>query len=166
MNRKRISRLLIFAGILAGLFGSYALLVLFLMSRSYGWHGTLELLLGNGTSAQIQSVCLGSCVAFLPYYPALGLYFRICLRIGKNQSFHRKNGKDLEKIALWLAGAGGLWFLLCGVMALVWRVNIGPTYLLAAALGVASAAVAIVAYGLSRLICYAVDLQEENDLTI
>ena len=70
MNRKRISRLLIFAGILAGLFGSYALLALFLMSRSYGWHGTLELLLGNGTSAQIQSVCLGSCVAFLPYYPA------------------------------------------------------------------------------------------------
>ena len=145
MNRKRISRLLIFAGILAGLFGSYALLALFLMSRSYGWHGTLEFLLGNGTSAQIQS---------------------ICLRIGKNQSFHRKNGKDLEKIALWLAGAGGLWFLLCGVMALVWRVNIGPAYLLAVALGVASAAVAIVAYGLSRLICYAVDLQEENDLTI
>ena len=34
MNRKRISRLLIFAGILAGLFGSYALLALFLMSRS------------------------------------------------------------------------------------------------------------------------------------
>ena len=56
MNRKRISRLLIFAGILAGLFGSYALLALFLMSRSYGWHGTLELRRGQGTSAQIQSV--------------------------------------------------------------------------------------------------------------
>lgn len=114
MNRKRISRLLIFAGILAGLFGSYALLALFLMSRSYGWHGTLELLLGNGTSAQIQSVCLGSCVAFLPYYPALGLYFRICLRIGKKQSFHRKNGKDLEKSPCGWRGPAGCGFCCAG----------------------------------------------------
>ena len=166
MNRKRISRLLIFAGILAGLFGSYALLVLFMMSRRYGWHGSLEFLLGKGTSAQIQSICLGGCIAFLPYYPALGLYFRICRRIGRNQSFLRENGKDLERIALCLTTASGLWLLLSALMALAWGVNILAAYLLAAAFAVASVAVAIVAYGLSRLICYAVDLQEENDLTI
>ena len=98
----------------------------------------------------------------------LGLYeyFRVCLRIGRDQSFCRENVQSLWRIAVYMAVLAGLWAAAIFAPGLVFQLDIGPIWLVFFLAGMACAALSLLAYGLSRLLRRAVEIKEENDLTV
>lgn len=159
MEHKRISRLLIFAGAMAGV---GLLLVMF---------------------AQIPITSVGAeepqppfllplplkLAATLPYLAALAYYFRISANIGRERSFCRENVRSMHRIVLCLVAAACVWaivlaLLLCGALldpSAPTRILFEVAVTLAATL-----AVALVAWCMERLVDHAVSLQEDCDLTI
>ena len=102
----------------------------------------------------------------LVYLAAMVFYFRIVLRIGRDQSFCADNAREMGWIARCMAGAGGLWLLMPAVPRLLWGIVIGPVWLWFALAAMASFAVGTLAWGLSRLLRRAAAYKEENDLTV
>ncbi len=100
----------------------------------------------------------------LIYLAAMIDFFRVCRRIGQDRSFCPENAQSLSRIARFLIIAGAAWLagipggLLMGVSG-----GICVPFLLAAA---ASAAMGMLAGGLARLLKRAVEMKEENDLTV
>ena len=99
-------------------------------------------------------------VIALLYGAAMTEYFRISIRIGQNRSFCRENAKGLKRIALFMAIPGVLWPLPSFVT------DIGPAALLLLLAAMASLALGMLAWALSKLLGRAVDMKEENDLTV
>lgn len=101
----------------------------------------------------------------LVYLAAMAGYFRVCHRIGQDRSFCPENERSLFRIASLLIGAAAIWLL--GIpLGLLLRLGFGiwtVAFLLAAA---ASAAMGLLALGLSRLLKRATEIKEENDLTV
>ena len=101
----------------------------------------------------------------LVIYFALGLFWRICTRIGRDNSFCRKNAKALYRIsqlALLDTLLGFLLLVFLGVVAPLHPMEVFGFALLI----LVGLAVAVAAALLSRLVEKAAKLKEENDLTV
>ena len=160
MEHKRVSVALTAAGVLAVLGG---LLVFFVFApiagiNSRASYPELAFLFWPALAALwvIASV----------YLAAMVFYFRIVSRIGKDQSFCAANAQDMRRIACCMAAAGFLWLLAAFLPEILWKISLGPVVLGFVLASVASFAVAILAWGLGRLLWRAVFFKEENDLTI
>lgn len=157
MEHKKVSRLLILAGVVAGV-GGMAILFLLIPLATTEIRNAHPELSGWFWPGLVYAWAVGAlCLA------ALGEYLLISMRIGKNRSFCVENVRDLRLIAVLLLAAAGL--LLVGAV-FVLAVGFGPVWLWLLLAAAACGAMAILAYALSRLLNRAVQLQEENDLTV
>lgn len=159
MEQKKISRVLLAAGAMAAL---GALVVCFAYVPQIGMdcrEAYPEL-----THLFWPGLCYVWAVAAL-YWAALWQYFRICVRIGDGRSFCRENGMGLQMISrLLFLGAAGC--ILAPVLLALFSGQTGPVWVICLLFALASAAVGILAWALGKLLMRAVELQEENDLTV
>ena len=102
----------------------------------------------------------------LLYAAAMVEYFRVCHRIGLDQSFCPDNARGLTHIAYLLLAAGGLWIAGMAFALLQPRIHFEFWCILPIMAAMASAAMGVLAWALGRLLRRAVDIQEENDLTV
>lgn len=98
----------------------------------------------------------------------LGLweYFRVCLRIGQDRSFCMENVKSLRRITGCMAAMAVLFLLAIFAPGVLFHLDIGPVFLVFLLCAMACAALALLSHGLSRLLKRAVEIKEENDLTV
>ena len=98
----------------------------------------------------------------------LGLweYFRVCVRIGDDQSFSVGNVSSLRRIALYMAISSALWIGAAFGPGLVFHADVGPIWIYFFLFAMAGFALALLAWGLSLLLKRAVEIKEENDLTV
>lgn len=155
-EHKKLSRILLGAGLGAGLGGLMVfLLYLFALVQTWGmflWY--VSVLTG-----------LGMCAAAMLYGLALMEYLHICLRIGEDRSFCRENAMGLCQISRYLLFAAGLWLLAQGA-ALLPGIGAGSWMIAFLLFALASAAMGVLAWAIGRLLARAVQIKEENDLTV
>ena len=98
----------------------------------------------------------------------LGLweYFRVCVRIGGDRSFSVGNVTSLRRIAVYMAASGLLWIGAAFGPGVIFHADIGPVWIYLFLFAMAGFALALLAWGLSLLLQRAVEIQEENDLTV
>jgi len=171
MSQKRIAHFLIAAGAMAAA-GILALALFYAPSLAQSLLFALSV--GNEpgsipSDAQLQALywlgLIGVWTASLIFLLALYEYFRVSLRIGKEQSFCQENVKSLQHIAFFLAVDAVLWIIaifLPGIFA----VPVGPVWIMFLMISMAHAALGLLALGLSKLLSRAVAIQQENDLTV
>ena len=101
----------------------------------------------------------------LPGFAGLWEFWKICVEIGRDNSFSQKNARSLFRICLLALTMAAL--LAVGVAALC-LLGMGLPALLIAMLGFAAACalVALLANALSQLVRRAAAIKSENDLTI
>ena len=104
-------------------------------------------------------------VVLLPGFAGLWEFWKICVEIGRDNSFSQKNARSLFRICLLALTMAAL--LAVGVAALC-LLGMGLPALLIAMLGfgAACALVALLANALSQLVRRAAAIKSENDLTI
>ena len=102
----------------------------------------------------------------LTYLTAMYYYFRIVLNIGKDRSFTPENARGLSRIAFWMCAAGVLWLASEVLPGLIWGIEFGAEWLALLLAAVASFAMGMLAWALGKLLARAVQLKEENDLTV
>ena len=104
-------------------------------------------------------------VVLLPGFAGLWEFWKICVEIGRDNSFSQKNARSLFRICLLALMMAAL--LAVGVAALC-LLGMGLPALLIAMLGFAAACalVALLANALSQLVRRAAAIKSENDLTI
>ncbi|MBQ9264203.1 MAG: DUF2975 domain-containing protein [Clostridia bacterium] len=159
MEHKKVSRYLIAAGILAALVGGVVFFVFVPFEAVL-----CRALYPEWAHLFWPGLALTWIIAGL-YMFAMADYFRICGRIGKDQSFCMENARGLHRIAWLLIAAGGV-ILATALACFLGNVgNFGFTLMLLA-VAVASAAMGVLAWGLGKLLARAVRLKEENDLTV
>ena len=169
MNHKRISHYLIAAGILA-LLGVLAVSLLYVPEMAQ-----MSLLMlspqepGEPIPNQLTAlyyVGLGGawCVSLI-FLLALYEYFRVSLRIGREQCFCQENVRSLSRIALYLTIDGALWIVAIFIPGM-FGVPSGPIWLVFLLLSMAFFALAMLAWCLGKLLARAVEMREENDLTV
>ena len=164
MNQKRISRFLIVAGVLAGIgilaaAGVYAPVMAGECRDLYREDIP-------GIEGLYWVGLIGVWTASLLFLLALMEYLRVSARIGKDRSFCRENVKSLSRIALFLWADGALWILAIFAPGLLFRVDIGPICVVFLLISMANAALGLLSWALGRLLARAVELKEENDLTV
>ncbi|MBO4378581.1 MAG: DUF2975 domain-containing protein [Clostridia bacterium] len=159
MNHKKLSILLVLAGILAGIGGVF---LFFIWAPAVG----NDMRTSYPEMAWLFWPALGVlwCIAIL-YASSLALYLRISIRIGENRSFCDENVRGLRMICRLMSAAAVIW-LACIVVCMLANIDIGPTWLLFLLAAMATAAFALLAYALSALLHHAVQLQEDSDLTV
>lgn len=98
-------------------------------------------------------------------YLALGLFWSICTRIGRDDSFCMKNALAMRRIGLLAFLVGGM--VLCGCVFLGFAEALsGPLCVLSFFVICAACGIGVICFALSALIRNAARLKEENDLTI
>ena len=104
-------------------------------------------------------------VVLLPGFAGLWEFWKICVEIGRDNSFSQKNARSLFRICLLALMMAAL--LAVGVSALC-LLGMGLPALLIAMLGFAAACalVALLANALAQLVRRAAAIKSENDLTI
>ena len=104
-------------------------------------------------------------VVLLPGFAGLWEFWKICVEIGRDNSFSQKNARALFRICLLALTMAAL--LVAGVATLC-LLGMGLPALLIAMLGfgAACALVALLANALSQLVRRAAAIKSENDLTI
>ena len=104
-------------------------------------------------------------VVLLPGFAGLWEFWKICVEIGRDNSFSQKNARSLFRICLLALTMAAL--LAVGVAALC-LLGMGLPALLIAMLGFAAACalVALLANALAQLVRRAAAIKSENDLTI
>ena len=104
-------------------------------------------------------------VVLLPGFAGLWEFWKICVEIGRDNSFSQKNARSFFRICLLALTMAAL--LAVGVAALC-LLGMGLPALLIAMLGFAAACalVALLANALSQLVRRAAAIKSENDLTI
>ena len=104
-------------------------------------------------------------VVLLPGFAGLWEFWKICVEIGRDNSFSQKNARSLFRICLLALTMAAL--LAVGVAALC-LLGMGLPALLIAMLGFGAvcALVALLANALSQLVRRAAAIKSENDLTI
>ena len=104
-------------------------------------------------------------VVLLPGFAGLWEFWKICVQIGRDDSFSQENARSLFRICLLALTMAAL--LAAGVAALC-LLGMGLPALLIAMLGFAAACalVALLANALSQLVRRAAAIKSENDLTI
>ena len=160
MDQKKISRVLIAAGAIAAAAGIFLFFI----------YGTAAAISCRDAFPELKHLfwpgliwlwAIGLC-----YLAAMAEYFRIVLNIGKDRSFVPENARGLSRIAGWMGAAGVLWLLAEVLPGLIWGVRLGAGWLGVLLAAVASFAMAMLAWGLGRLLARAVQLKEENYLTV
>ena len=159
MEHRKVSRLLILAGIVAVMGGGYLFFI----------HAPVRALQYREISPEYAYLFIPALVFLwgigLIYLMAMAAYFQICRRIGQDRSFCPENAAGLFRIALLLIGAGAVWLL--GIpLGLLLGLRPGPWTILFLIAAVASFAMGMLAGGLSRLLKKAAEIKEENDLTV
>lgn len=159
MNHRRISFILIVAGLVACLgvlwiFGIYLPVVAKICRISFPELSWMY------WPALIYGWLIG-----LIYLAALAGYLAISRRIGQNRSFCRENARSLRRIALLFLAAAVMW-LLSLASVLLPDMGIGPWCMWPLLFAMASGAMGLLVWALKSLLQRAMDLQEENDLTI
>ena len=104
-------------------------------------------------------------IVLLPGFAGLWEFWKICVQIGRDDSFSQENARSLFRICLLALAMAAL--LVVGVAALC-LLGMGLPALLIAMLGFAAACalVALLANALSQLVRRAAAIKSENDLTI
>lgn len=104
-------------------------------------------------------------IVLLPGFAGLWEFWKICVQIGRDDSFSQENARSLFRICLLALTMAAL--LAAGVAALC-LLGMGLPALLIAMLGFAAACalVALLANALSQLVRRAAAIKHENDLTI
>lgn len=156
MDQKRIGFCLTGAGIAAGIGGAFVV-IMYVFS-----------VLGNRDlfpAGVLALIFVGMGLLVFLYGLALLEYLKITVRIGKSRSFCRENGKGLGWIARYLWLAAGLWIASLGA-ALLPSVGAGIWMWGFLLFALASTAMGGLSWGLGKLVDRAVQLQEENDLTV
>ena len=104
-------------------------------------------------------------IVLLPGFAGLWEFWKICVQIGRDDSFSQENARSLFRICLLALTMAAL--LVVGVAALC-LLGMGLPALLIAMLGFAAACalVALLANALSQLVRRAAAIKSENDLTI
>ena len=104
-------------------------------------------------------------IVLLPGFAGLWEFWKICVQIGRDDSFSQENARSLFRICLLALTMAAL--LAVGVAALC-LLGMGLPALLIAMLGFAAACalVALLANALSQLVRRAAAIKSENDLTI
>lgn len=152
MKHASLSRLLLWAGAAVAAAAAFVLLV-YLPCSSVSIDGSIAAKLGFLLADLGGAFCL---------FDALFRYGRICRRVGDNRSFCRENVSDMGKIARLMFA--------CGLMSLLMAVPAGFLFgrvwfdCVLACLGCAG--LGVIAYALACLLRGAVELQEENELTV
>ena len=98
-------------------------------------------------------------------YLALALFWGICSRIGKDNSFCRENARAMKRIGLLAFGAGGLILGGCVFLGCAGSLRV-LMCVLSLFVIFGACGVGVVCFALSALIRNAAKLKEENDLTI
>lgn len=96
---------------------------------------------------------------------ALWQYMKICIRIGQGRSFCRENGEGLDWISRFLFISAAC----CAAAPILLQIaagQSGPVWIACLLFAMAGAAMGILARVMGKLLMRAVELQEENDLTI
>ena len=154
MDQKTISRVLIAAGALATAAGIFLFFV-------FGTRAAIEC---RQSYPEFSRLFWPGLVWLwtigLIYCAAMAYYFRIVINIGRDRSFIQENARGLIRIAVLMCAAGVLW--LGGILAL----PASPGRLALALAAIASFAMGMLAWALGRLLAHAVQLKEENDLTV
>ena len=164
MNQKRIARFLIAAGVLAGI-GILAAAGVYAPALA---GRCLKMFLEDvpGIEGLYWVGLIGVWTASLLFLLALMEYLRVSARIGKDRSFCRENVKSLSRIALFLWADGTLWILAIFIPGLFFNLGVGPAWVFFLLISMANAALGLLAWALARLLARAVELKEENDLTV
>ena len=104
-------------------------------------------------------------IVLLPGFAGLWEFWKVCVQIGRDDSFSQENARSLFRICLLALTMAAL--LAVGVAALC-LLGMGLPALLIAMLGFAAACalVALLANALSQLVRRAAAIKSENDLTI
>lgn len=160
MNHKKISFFLIAAGALAAV--GIAFIFLFMIPiGAVSWRNALPEFAHLFWPCLIYLWLIG-----IAYLAALAEYFRVCHRIGNDRSFCAENAVSLGRIARSMGAAGALCLLAIPLVALQPQIplSIWCIYPLLAAM--ASLALAVLAWALSKLLRRAVEIKQENDLTV
>lgn len=145
----------IFVGIIGGLF-------FFLFVPTYGRN---MLTLYPEFSSLFYLYLIMTWIGAIPCYLALFQFWKVCIQIGKDNSFSHENAKSLQNIGrLALIDTA---YCLIGILVLL-LANSLHIFLFIAALFIIAAgiAIAVIAAVLSHLIEKAWQLKQENDLTI
>ena len=159
MEHRKVSRLLMLAGVIAVLGGGY----LFFVDAPMAALRYRELMPEYAYLFIPALVFLW--VIGLIYLAAMADYFRVCRLIGQDRSFCPENDRSLSRIARLLIGAAAIWLL--GIpLGLLLGLGIGVWTAVFALAAAASAAMGMLALGLSRLLKRATEMKEENDLTV
>lgn len=160
MEHRKVSGLLIAAGILATLGGAFLFLLYapVIANECRDLYPELAFLFWPGL-VYLWIIALSYCAAMIEY-------FRVCVRIGQDRSFCPENAKSLGRIALFMCAAGMLWVLMTVLPGIIWRIDIGPVFLVFLLAAMASFAMSVLAWALGKLLSRAVRLKEENDLTV
>ena len=160
MEHKKISLALIGAGALATLGGLFLFMVYAPLAAAQR-----RALMPEAAFLYWPMLCTVWAIGAV-YLTAMVFYFRIVVRIGRDQSFCMPNARDMNRIALCMGLAGILWLILCVVPHLANGIPTGPVWIILTLAALASFCVGGLAWGLGQLLKRAVTLKEENDLTI
>lgn len=107
---------------------------------------------------------LAWCMA-LPCFGALGLFWRICVNIGRDRSFSRENGRYLSWISR-LALLDALLLLAVSILLASQGIITAVYAFIELSLIIAGVGIAIIAASLSHMVAKACSLQDDSDLTI
>lgn len=163
MKQKTISRLLIAAGAIAVL-GILALALFIAPCAAASCREAYASL--PGIDGLYWLGLAGVWTASLIFLLALGEYFRVSVRIGREQSFCGENVRSLRRIAAYMAIIGLLWLLGIAAPAFVCRIPIGGAWVLFFLAALAHFALSLLAGCLGQLLARAVEIKQENDLTV
>ena len=167
IQHKRISHFLIAAGAMAGI-GVLALALIYAPVLAKDVSESLcaeDPSLSAAVSGLKWAGLAGVWAAALVFLLALAEFFRVSARIGRDQSFCPENVKSLRRIAFFLSLNGVLWIAAVFVPGL-FGFPVGPAWLLFLLASMAHFALAMLAWCLGRLLARAVEMQQENDLTV
>ena len=160
MDQKKISWVLLAAGTIAAVAGVFLFFV----------YGTAVALSCRDSFPEVAFLfwpgLIWLWVIGLTYLAAMYHYFRIVLNIGKDRSFTPENARGLMRIAFWMCLAGALWLLGEILPRLVWGIVLGAGWLALLLAAAASFAMGLLAWALGKLLARAVQIKEENDLTV
>ncbi len=153
-NHLLLSKLLTAAGIVVILVWAAVFLILLPVAAD-----ECRIMYPEYASLYVPALILGEAFGAV-VLTCLILYLSIARRIGRNESFCAENVKALKLISLLIG--------ICALMLLFVPVMIGErlTTLYALILFLLLGAAAVLVYCISRLLACAVELREENDLTI
>lgn len=158
MKQAKIAQLLKFFSILTGLVGGiFFFWYIPLLIEEVAYMNDLEWLRWPGT--------VGIWAIALLCYLALYYFWKICIQIGKDNSFCQENAYSMKNICLLAVVASVAVFLGDVILATLHLLN-GAMICLTFFVIFVGCGIAVVCFALSKLIENAAIIKEENDLTV